>query len=458
MTKPVLGAGRRARLAAIGAARDALVIALFAVAPLSSAVTAAETAADEDPSWAVHTQLTYVEQETNSFAAPYRGSNSLTPDRGHQTTDATLYLGRRLGASAEVWANPEIDQGFGLDNTLGLAGFPSGEAYKVGNNQPYLRLQRLLVRDTLNLGDATTRVEAGLNQFALVQSEQRLVLTVGKMSVADIFDVNQYAHDPRNDFLNWTVVDGGAFDYAADAWGYSVGAAAEWYHGSWTLRGGIYDLSNIPNSVHLQAGLHQVQWLVEAEHRYELAGKAGKIALTGFESRGRMALLEDALAHAQATGGPIDLSAARAYRSRTGVSANLEQALSTDAGLFARASGAGGTVETYEFTDVDRSFALGASLRGTRWGRAQDTVAIAGVENTISATRQRFLAAGGLGILVGDGRLPHPGPEHVVEAYYRCTVLKNTQITLDYQWVKDPAYNSDRGPVTIYAIRLHLQY
>ena len=424
------------------------------------AVDAADVAPSERASddWAVHGQFTFTEQEAGTFPAPYRGANSLTPGRGHETTDATLYLGRRLWRNAELWINPELDQGFGLDNTLGVAGFPSGEAYKIGKNQPYFRLQRFFVRSNVNLAGPTADVDATANQFAGIHSESRWVFTLGKMSVGDIFDVNQYAHDPRNDFLNWSVIDGGAFDYAADAWGYSVGAAAEWYHGDWAARAGVYDLSTVPNSVHLQPGLHQVQWLIEAEHRYEIAGLAGKAAITGFESRGRMALLDDALAHAQATNGPIDLAAVRRYRARTGVSANLEQSIYSDLGAFARASSAGGTVEAYEFTDIDRSLAAGLSLKGRQWHRAQDTIGIAAVDNVISRTRQRYLDAGGLGILVGDGRLPHPAPERLIETYYSWHYSSTLQLTLDYQRVKNPAYNADRGPAPIYAVRVHASF
>jgi len=429
----------------------------------SGASRATEAAAPEPPAestdvWAVHGQFTFTEQEAGNFSAPYHGANSLTPGRGHETTDATVYLGRRLWRDAEFWVNPEIDQGFGLDNTLGVAGFPSGEAYKVGKNQPYFRLQRVFVRSTINLDGPTSAVDATANQFAGSHSENRWVFTFGKMSVADVFDANQYAHDPRNDFLNWSVIDGGGFDYAADAWGYSVGVATEWYRGDWALRAGLFDLSNVPNSVHLQPGLHQIQWLVEAEHRYEFAGLGGKAAITCFESRGRMALLEDALSQAQLNGGPIDLGAVRAYRTRAGISANLEQALTGNLGAFARISGAGGNVEAYEFTDIDRSIAAGLSLKGGSWRRAQDTFAIAAVDNVISSTRQRYLAAGGLGILVGDGQLPHPAPERLIETYYSWHLSSQLQVTLDYQWVKNPAYNADRGPVPIYAARVHASF
>jgi high affinity Mn2+ porin len=194
----------------------------------------------DDDRFAVHAQFTYIEQETAGFNAPYSGTNSLSPDSGRETTDATLYLGARLWPGAEAWIDPELDQGFGLDNTVGVAGFPSGEAYKVGRNQPYLRLQRAFIRQTLNLDGTRESVFAAANAFDGEQSANRWVFTLGKLSVTDVFDNNQYAHDPRADFMNWAAVDAGSFDYAADAWGYTVGAAAEWYQGRWTLRAGVF--------------------------------------------------------------------------------------------------------------------------------------------------------------------------------------------------------------------------
>src|SRR5262249_14783885 len=153
---------------------------------------------------------------------------SLISNQSRETWDATLFAGARLWNGAEIWFNPEIDQGFGLSDTLGVAGFPSGEAYKLGQNYPYFRLHRVFVRQTINLGGETEKIEGDANQFGGEQSSNRLVLTVGKFSTPDIFDTNKYAHDPRNDFLNWTVIDAGTFDYAADAWAFTFGAAAEW--------------------------------------------------------------------------------------------------------------------------------------------------------------------------------------------------------------------------------------
>jgi high affinity Mn2+ porin len=440
----------------------ALASLCIALAPDSFAQQAGTDTAGEVASerFAVHGQLTFLEQLTSAFHAPYSGPNSLSPRHGAETIDATLFLGVRLWSGAEAWVNPEIDQGFGLDDTLGLAGFPSGTAYKVGRSHPYYRLPRLFVRQTVDLGGERQPVEAIANQLGGSQSANRWVFTVGKISIPDIFDANQYAHDPRNDFFNWAAVDAGTFDYAADSWGFTVGAAAEWYQGAWTLRAGVFDLSDVPNSETLDHGFHEFQWIGELEKRHELIGKPGKLLVTLFDTRGRMALLDQAVSTAQASGESVEaaLVDARRYRSRAGVSLNLEQQLSADLGMFARVGKAAGNVETYEFSDIDRTAEVGLSMQGKRWGRSDDTVGLAAIDNGISATRERYLDAGGLGILVGDGRLPRPGAEQIVETYYRWAAVQWAQLTLDYQYVINPAYNSERGPVSIVALRVHAQF
>ncbi|MDB5461217.1 MAG: putative exported protein of unknown function, partial [Caulobacteraceae bacterium] len=199
---------------------------------------------NKDQAFALHVQATATLQYHPAFRSPYRGDQSLDPGaRGDETADVTLYAGVRPWRGAELWINPEIDQGFGLSNTLGVAGYPSGEAYKVGDRQPYLKLPRLFLRQTVDLGGGRAATEADLNVLGGSHSADRLVLTVGKFGVPDIFDANSYAHDPRQDFLNWSLIDTGSFDYAADAWGFTYGAAAEWYRGGWTLRAGLFDLS-----------------------------------------------------------------------------------------------------------------------------------------------------------------------------------------------------------------------
>ena len=262
----------------------------------------------------------------------------------------------------------------------GAAGFPSAEAYKLGDAYPYARVQRYFVRQTIDLGGETQKVDADINQFAGSQTANRLVLTVGKFAVVDIFDTNKYANNAKSDFLNWSVVNAGSFDYAGDGWGYSYGAAAEWYQGRWTLRGGIFDLSATPaggispTGADLDPTFDQFQLVGEIEERHELWGQPGKLKITGFLSRGRAGSFQDAIDLALATGQPADINAVRMYTSRPGVSLNLEQQVSENWGVFARAGWADGNVEPWDFTDIDRTVSAGVSINGKQWGRPDDTI------------------------------------------------------------------------------------
>ncbi|HEX3421806.1 MAG TPA: carbohydrate porin [Sphingomicrobium sp.] len=414
---------------------------------------------DADQTYAIHAQATFVAQSNARFRSPFQGPNSLDPDpHTKETFDLTLYLGVRPWKGAEIWVNPEIDQGFGLSNTLGAAGFPSGEAYKVGKVDPYAKLPRWFLRQTIDLGGTNEDVEADLNQLAGHQSGNRLVLWLGKFSVVDVFDTNDQAHDPRSDFLNWTIIDAGTFDYAANAWGYTYGSAAELYEGAWSLRGGIFALSNVPNSVKLDSSFGENELVGEIEHRHSIDGEPGKIKITVFRNRGRMGSFEDAIKLAELTGGPPDIAAVRRTQSRAGISFNVEQQVSKVASVFVKGGIANGNIEPYEFTDVDRTLAAGFTIKGDGWGRPKDKIGVAGVINGISDVHKRFLALGGLGILVGDGSLPNPGPEQSLEAYYDLALTNQIHASLDGQFINHPAYNRDRGPVPVGAVRLHAEF
>ncbi len=407
--------------------------------------------------WSAHGQTTFVGQYAAPFSDPFRGANSLDPNTARETWDVTLYLGRRLWTGAAFWINPEIDQGYGLSNTVGVAGFTSGEAYKVGFTHPYVRVPRFFVQQTIDLGGATETLDAGLNQFRGTRTTNRLVATVGKFSVSDIFDTIGYAHDPRGDFMNWSLVDAGTFDYAADAWGFTYGAALEWYQAHWVARGGFFDLSLVPNSAALDSGFEQYQVVYELEHQHTLKGAPGKIAVVGFVSRGRMGSYADALAETAETGTVPNTADVRHFNSRPGLNVKVAQQVASDVGVFARVGWADGSVEPYEFTDIDRTASAGVSIAGSHWGRGNDVLGFATVFNGASEAHRAYLAAGGLGILVGDGQLPHPGVESITEGYYRFPIGP-WQLTADYQLIVNPAFNRDRGPVSVVSARVRTQF
>ena len=437
--------------------------AIIALGILCSALTIRARADDAIPAppedWSLHGQTTFVDQYHPAFKSPYAGQNSLDPgSRGDETFDATLFAGIRLWQGGEAYANPEIDQGFGLSDTIGVAGFPSGEAYKIGKSTPYFRLQRLFFRQTFDLGGDIEAVESSANQLGGAHTADNLIITIGKISVTDIFDTNTYAHDPRADFLNWSVIDSGAYDYAADSWAYTYGAAAEWTQSWWTLRAGLFDLSRVPNDADLVRGFGEYEIVTEGEARHTLWGKAGKLKLLGFVNRGKMGDYNDALRLAQAIGTTPNIAAVRHYAFRPGIALNLEQQFTDDLGAFARASLNDGSKEAYEFTEINRSVAVGLSLKGSDWGRSNDTVGMAAVVNDLSTSARSYFAAGGLGILIGDGQLPHYGTEDILEAYYSAQLLGWLTAGTDYQFIANPAYNRDRGPVSVLAVRLHAQF
>jgi high affinity Mn2+ porin len=422
-----------------------------------SAMSVANAGESED--WAVHSQATVIEQYHPAFRSPYRGTNSMDPgSRGNETVNATGYLGTRPWDGAEAWANGEIDQGFGLSNTLGVAAFTNGQGSKVGKSEPYFRLHRLFFRQTFDLGGEGEDVAPSANQLGGSRTHDNLVITVGKFSTVDIFDANSYAHDPANDFLNWAVIDTGSFDYAADAWGYSYGAALEWNRGDWSLRGGLFDLSRIPNATELTRGFGQYQVDAELENRFHLGGRDGKAKLLIFANRGDFGAYKDAVAFGTAHAQIPDTAVVRRPSFRPGMTVNLEQSITDDLGAFLKAGLTDGSREADEFTDIDNSLATGLALKGTSWARNDDTIGLAFESAGVSRSAQLYFAAGGLGILVGDGRLPHYGRENVLEAYYSAGLIKGVALTADYQFIANPAYNPDRGPISILGLRLHGQF
>jgi high affinity Mn2+ porin len=415
--------------------------------------------------FAVHGQATFVEQAHPAFRSPYQGTNSLSGGAdAKETFDTTLSVGVKLWQGAEFWANPEVDQGFGFDNSHGVAGFPSAEAYKIGSSTPYARLQRAFLRQTINLGGDIENVDDDFTQLKGTRSTERLVLTVGRFGANDIFDTNRYANNPKSDFLNWSVVNAGSFDYVADGWGYTYGAAGEWYTGPWTLRAGVFDLSATPGGGGSALGgvldptFQQFALLGEIERRYDPWGQPGKIKVTGFLNRGNAGNFNDAVALAQVMGMPADITAVRATTSRPGVSLNIEQQITETLGVFFRAGWADGQIEPWDFTDIDRTVSGGVSINGKSWGRPDDTIGIAGVVNGISNAHIAFLNAGGLGILIGDGQLTNYGTERILEAYYTYALNSWFKLTFDYQFIANPGYNADRGPVNAFAARAHWQF
>ena len=276
-------------------------------------------------------------------------------------------------------------------------------------------------------------------------------------SVTDIFDTNTYAHDPRGDFLNWSVIDAGAFDYAADASRFTYGSAAEWTCDAWTLRSGMFQLSKVPNGKIVNVDFSQYMLVTEVEQRYQMHEHPGKVTLLAFINRGRMGAYRDAVQLGQKTGDTPDTPLVRRLASRLGLAINMEQELASDLGVFLRASLNNGSKEAYEFTEINRWIFGGVSVQGDRWGRHDDTFGVAGVINGLLSSARQYFARGGIGIMIGDGGQTY-GAKKIQETYYAMHVSRHVTLAVNYQHVNNPAYNRDRGPVSIFGVRAHAEF
>ena len=413
--------------------------------------------AQDAPDWAYHGQSTTVTQGHGAFQSPYSGPNSFLSQREIATTfTATLMTGFRLGEGSEVYVDAEGAAGKGDSSVLGIAGAPNGESYRVGNPQFTAAIVRAFLRQTWDLGGPSSKVEDDAHQLAGTRSSRRFVLTAGKFSVMDVFDNNTYSHDPRSQFLNWTLMGHGAWDYPADTRGYTFGFATEAYWDAWTLRYGRFAEPLIANMMEIDHAYGRAHGdAVELEHDHCLGDLPGSVRAMVYRNTARMGDYRQALALS-----PVDpdVTATRAYgRVKRGYGLNAEQALGKDLGAFARWSWDDGRTESWAFTEVDRSLTGGLSLKGTAWHRPQDTFGLAGIQNGLSPEHKAYLAAGGLGFLLGDGRLDYQ-PERILETYYALALGKAFTASLDFQRVWNPGYNADRGPVSLFALRCHVQF
>jgi high affinity Mn2+ porin len=410
----------------------------------------------ESDRWEIHGQSTYLGQGYPAFRAPYTGTNSLTPARQYQATwSNSLYLNARLWEGGEVYYNPELLQGFGLSDTVGLAGFSSGEAQKSNFPYPHYNTSRLYVRQTFGFGGEQEELASGQLQLPGKVDVNRLTLQAGKFSVGDIFDGNAYAKDTRKDFINWSIWAPGAFDYAADKLGLTYGMTAELNQKNWALRGGYFLMGAVSNSNNFDTQVfRRGQYVAELETRYSLFSRPGKLRTIGWVSSANSGSYRDTLNDPALN---LDIAQTRTGRPKYGYVFNVEQSVTDDIGLFGRWSWNNGKTEIMSFTDIDASLSGGTSIKGTKWGRPDDVIGIGGAINALSRDHRDFIAAGGLGPLIGDGQLNYR-KERILETYYAYAVTKQITVTADYQFVTNPAYNADRGPVHVFSGRLHGEF
>lgn len=425
---------------------------------LKGAVYAEDTNRSEE-TWNVHFQTTYINETKPSFHANYSGENSLLPNYEHAWTFSnTLYLGAKVWDGGEVYCNPEAFSGLSLSGLHGLGGFDNGEDQKgTALNEEYY-IARLFLRQTFNLpGGSSSKVNSDENQLSGYVNSRRIVINIGKMSVIDIFDNNSYSHDPRRQFMNWSLMTYGAYDFVADTRGYTQGASMELYFDDWAFRLGRFMAPAYSNGSTLDGALlaHYGDQ-IELQHNHTLNGQAGIIRVLGFVNRENMASFKDAINYGIQTNSTPDITQVRKDQNKAGFGINLEQALSNDLGIFARYSYNDGKEEEYSYTEIDNSLSTGIQVTGTSWKRPNDIFGMGFADNGLSTANKQYLQMGGSTVFLGDGNLKYRD-EQVLETYYSIGFLDHFWATLDAQRIQNPGYNANRGSADFIGFRLHLE-
>jgi hypothetical protein len=410
-------------------------------------------------------QYTFVLQHQSSLHSPYEGPLSLRSDGDTQPTHTFgFYFGWALTPWAQFYFDTEKFMGAGVSDATGLGGLTNGDVVREGaNNLPKrFYIARSYLRFMLPLGPELTRVAAAQDQIAGTEAAHRLELKVGWLAVNDDFDKNRYAGSTRTEFMNWSLWDNTAWDYAADTRGYTAGFVLGYISSAWSLKYGMYRMPTRANGQELESSLRRAQG-----DQLELTlspAKVGTIVrLLAFRNTARMGIYEEALAIAAADGSTPNIVADdRDGRKKYGFGINAEQPLADDgaSGVFARLGWNDGKTEDFAFTEVDRLASVGGEVSGVHWQRTDDVAGAAVAVEGLSAPHREYLAAGGLGFLLGDGRLDY-AHEQILEAYYRLQLpwqWARVQLTPDYQFVRNPGFNAARGPVSFWAIRFHIEH
>ena len=419
----------------------------------------AQTHESED--WSAKFQATYIWQYKRPFAAAYSGLNSLSSEREKSYSfSSTGFLGFRPWTGGEFYINPQVSQSAPFSNQTGLGGFTSGDLSATHEGPPpTFSLTRIFMRQTWGFGGDKEDIESDANQLARRVDGRRFVLTAGYLYVLDLFDDNAFSHDLRTQFMNWSLFTQGAYQYAADAYGRTWGLALAYHYDDWAIRAGRFMQPKVPGERPLDTRIfrHYGDQL-EVERSHEIAGQPGVVRLLAFRNRAVMPRFQDALDFASANGGTPDIDDVRnSEQIKYGFGLNAEQNLTPNVGVFARASRSDGKTASYTFAEIDRSISAGVSVQGSAWARREDTLGVGVVRNELSRLHREYLAAGGLGVFIGDGRINYR-PEAIFETYYSVNVFRNAWVTFDFQRIRNPAYNADRGPVSVGSVRLHAEF
>ena len=416
-----------------------------------------------DSAWTTHFQFTGIFQAHPSFHTTYRGQNSLSSEKEKAfSITSTLFIGRALWRGASFYFNPEMAGGRGLSSTLGVAGFPNGETFRIGNPDPTIYVGRLFYRQYIALHhSAWVDKPSDVNQVQEKIPVSRLTINAGKFGLADFFDANPVSHDPRSDFMNWSLMNNGAYDYAANTRGYTVGLVIEYIEPGWAIRAGTALVPTYANGPYLDHNYFKSNSeTVELEKNFTIHQLPGTVRLLGYFNVSK-APNYDALVQAKVDGTDSSLDAIYGKQyggKKIGFGLNADQLLSKYVHAFVRLGWNDGKTATWAFAEIDNTLSGGIKILGELWKRKADDIGLALVSNGISSNHRNFLNAGGYGFMIGDGKLPNYGREGIMEAFYQAKILNFLWGTIDYQFIANPAYNTDRGPAHVFSARVHVEF
>jgi high affinity Mn2+ porin len=431
---------------------------LLIILLLSFTFCIAQTDSTKAQRFNFHFQQTIITQTKPAFSALYSGDNSLSNQKETATSlTGTLFMGAKLWKGAALYFNPEIAGGEGFSSTLGLAGFTNGETFRIGSSKPAVYIARAYITQRFEWGNQSNYVEDDKNVLAGYQKDKYFSITAGKFGLADFFDNNAYSHDPRTQFMNWSLMSNGAWDYPANTRGYVFGVMMELGQPNWKLRLATTMLTTDANGSIWDEKIGKANsFTLEYERSYKVANMPGTFRVLGFNNTAKMGSYDLAIAQ-----NPIapDIIKTRSYgRNKFGLGLNIDQAINNKLGIFAKGSFNDGKTETWAFTEIDHTISVGAVLDANIANSKNSHLGLAFVGNGISKQHRSYLAAGGYGFIIGDGKLNY-APELITELFYKVNVYQQKfWLTPDYQFILNPAYNIDRGPVNVFSLRAHVTF
>ncbi len=416
-----------------------------------------------DSGWTFHFQFTGILDYHPANKEPYEGRNSFKSEyEKTYSVTSTAFIGRRLWHGAALYFNPEMAGGEGPSSTLGIAGFPNGETFRIGDPRTLVYVARLYLRQQINIDkEHMVTLDEGQNQVRETVSAKRLTINAGKFGIADFVDQNSVSHDPRSDFMNWALMNNGAFDYPANTRGYTAGIALEYYTPGWVLRLAtalVPDYANGPyfDRKYPKAGGNSF----EIQKNYQWHDHPGSARLLLFYNASKAPAYRDVIdKYENGTDRSLDVIHGDKYGGKKfGVGFNADQELNDRLHAFLRAGWNDGKTASWAFAEIDNTLSGGVRYYGIGKGRSADNIGLAILTNGISKGHKDFLAVGGYGFMIGDGKLPNYSREDIAELFYQVKLFQYIFGTLDYQFVVNPAYNADRGPIHLFAARVHVYF